>query len=379
MKSSKAIWLLVIGCWLLVGCKARKDSPKNSADSLHIKYASGFAFKVLDKGNKLVEVGYPYQGAKSGYKYLLVQKGNEIPPHEADAAVITIPLESIVCTSTTHIPLLDFLGETDKLIGFPTTDYISSEKMRKRIDEGKIKDLGIDKGMNIEELFLLKPAMVMGYAMSSDLGQLKKIKELGVPVVLNAEYLEKHPLGRAEWIKFMGLFFNKEKEADSVFQVIEKEYLTTQALAKASTSRPTVMSGIVYGDAWFMPGGKNYSATLLNDAGCHYLWDDTESNGFLQISFESVFAKAKAADLWIGVGSFKALQEIETSEKRYALFKPFKDKNVFTYNARQGAKGGSEFLELGYLRPDIILKDLVKIAHPELLPEYQLYFHKRLE
>jgi len=117
----------------------------------------------------------------------------------------------------------------------------------------------------------------------------------------------------------------------------------------------------------------------LNDAGCHYLWEDTESNGFLEISFESVFAKAKAADLWIGVGSFKTLQEIETSEKRYALFKPFKDKNVFTYNARQGAKGGSEFLELGYLRPDIILKDLVKIAHPELLPEYQLYFHKRLE
>ena len=211
MKNSKAIWLLVIGCWLLVGCKARKDSPKNSADSVHIKYASGFAFKVLDKGNKLVEVGYPYQGAKSGYKYLLVQKGNEIPPHEADVAVITIPIESIVCTSTTHIPLLDFLGETNKLVGFPTTDYISSEKMRKRIDEGKIKDLGIDKGMNIEELFLLKPAMVMGYAMSSDLGQLKKIKELGVPVVLNAEYLEKHPLGRAEWIKFMGLFFNKEK------------------------------------------------------------------------------------------------------------------------------------------------------------------------
>jgi iron complex transport system substrate-binding protein len=346
---------------------------------VQLKYATGFSIQELEGGNKLVEVGYPYQGAKSGYKYLLVQKGNEIPKHDKDVEVIKIPIESIVCTSTTHIPLLDYLNETDKLVGFPTTDYISSEKMRKRVDEGKVKDLGVDKGMNVEELFLLKPSLVMGYAMSSDLGQLKKIKELGVPVVINAEYLEKHPLGRAEWIKFMALFFNKGKQADSVFQFIKKEYLSTQKLAEQSTSQPTVVSGIVYGDTWFMPGGKNYAATILKDAGCNYLWSDTESNGFLEIGFESVFAKAKDADLWIGVGAFKSLGEIEAAEKRYALFKPFKEKNVYSYNARQGAKGGSEFLELGYLRPDLILKDLVKIAHPELLPDYQLYFHKKLE
>ncbi|HEV8513765.1 MAG TPA: ABC transporter substrate-binding protein [Cyclobacteriaceae bacterium] len=377
MKNSKLIWLIV-SYLLLVSC-AKKETTKSDKNILSVKYASGFAIQELADGNKLVEVGYPYQGAKSGYKYLLVQRGNEIPKHESDVEVISIPIQSIVCTSTTHIPLLDYLNETDKLIGFPTTDYISSEKMRKRVDEGKVKDLGIDKGMNIEELFLLKPSIVMGYAMRSDLGQLKKIKELGVPVVINAEYLEKHPLGRAEWIKFMALFFNKEKMADSVFQFIEKEYLTAQALAKTTSSKPTVMSGIVYGDVWFMPGGKNYAATLLNDAGCNYLWNDTESNGWLEIGFESVFAKAKDADLWIGVGTYKSLKEIEAAEKRYALFKPFREKNVYSYTARQGAKGGSEFLELGYLRPDLILKDLVKIAHPELLPEYQLYFHRRLD
>lgn len=379
MKNSKLVWLLVVSYLLLVGCNAKKETKKRNSDSLSVKYAEGFTIQELADGNKLVEVGYPYQGAKSGYKYLLVQRGNQIPKHESDVEVITIPIQSIVCTSTTHIPLLDYLNETDKLVGFPTTDYISSEKMRKRVDEGKVKDLGIDKGMNIEELFLLKPSIVMGYAMSGGLGQLKKIKELGVPVVINAEYLEKHPLGRAEWIKFMALFFNKERTADSVFQFIEKEYLTTQKLAEQSSSRPSVMSGIVYGDVWFMPGGKNYATTLLNDAGCNYLWRDTESNGWLEIGFESVFAKAKEADLWIGVGTYKSLKEIEAAEKRYALFKPFKEKNIYSYTARQGAKGGSEFLELGYLRPDLILKDLVKIGHPELLPEYQLYFHKKLE
>ena len=384
MKNLKSIKLAahglqLVACSLMlfaISCKPNNEKKEGLQHSL--KYAQGFSVRdSLDC--KWVTVGYPYQGATSGYEYLLVPKGKEIPEHGKDIQVISTPVESIVCTSTTHIPLLDYLNETEKLIGFPTTDYISSEKTRKRIDAGKVKELGIDKGMNIEELFSLKPSMVMGYAMSGDLGQLKKIKELGIPIVINAEYLEKHPLGRAEWIKFMALFFNKEKVADSVFQSIEKEYLTTQSIAKNSRTKPAVMSGVVYGDVWFMPGGKNYAATLLNDAGCNYLWRDTESNGFLEVSFESVFAKAKDADLWIGVGSFKSLKEIETAEKRYALFKPFKDKNVFTYNTRVGAKGGSEFLELGYLRPDIILKDLVKIAHPELLPQYEMYFYAKLE
>jgi iron complex transport system substrate-binding protein len=233
--------------------------------------------------------------------------------------------------------------------------------------------------MNIELLYSLHPELVMGYTMSNDLGQLKKIQELGIPVVINAEYIEKHPLGRAEWIKFVALFFNKENEADSVFNGIEKEYLTTLELAKQVNYKPTVLSGIVYGDAWFMPAGKNYAARFFNDAAMDYLWKETDSNGYLELSFESVYAKAKEADLWIGVGSFNSLKEIQATESRYGLFKPFQQKQVYSYNARTGAKGGSEFLELGYLRPDLILKDLVKIAHPELLTDYQLFFYKKLE
>jgi iron complex transport system substrate-binding protein len=373
---------LIFTLWLAVGsllsCNSKKDSAINPESISVAKYAVGF--KVTLVGNsKLVEVKQPYQNATSGYQYLLVPKGEVPPAHDEATQVITVPIENIVCTSTTHIPLLDYINETEKLIGFPTTDYISSEKMRKRIDQGKVKDLGIDKGKNIEMLYTLKPSLVMGYTMTKDLGQLKKVRELGISVVINAEYLEKHPLGRAEWIKFMALFFGKEKEADSVFAEIEKEYLSTQQLVNEVKSKPTVLSGIVYGDTWFMPGGQNYAAKLLKDAGCKYLWSADSTSGFLQLSFESVYAQAKEADLWIGVGSFKKLEEIKATEERYTLFKPFKEQQIYSYDARKGAKGGSEFLELGYLRPDLILKDLVKIAHPELLPDYTLYFHNRLE
>lgn len=352
--------------------------PAARDDTGGLKYASGFKVSLSGRA-KLVEVTYPYQGASSGYRYLLVQRGDSIPPHDAGTKVIRIPVESIVCTSTTHIPLLDYLNETDKLTGFPTTDYISSEKMRKRIDAGKVAELGVDKGMNLERLAVLKPDVVMGYVMSSDYGQFRKMEDLGIPVVINAEYLEKHPLGRAEWIKFMALFFNREKEADSVFRGIEKNYLEVKAMTDNIRQKPTVLSGVLYGDAWFLPGGENYASRILKDAGCDYVWGDDPSNGFLQMSFEKVYEKAHNADLWIGTAQFNDLRSLENADHRYAKFRPFREKRVYTYDARRGAKGGSEFLELGYLRPDLIIKDLVRIAHPDLLPDHRLYFHKKLE
>ncbi|MEQ1587837.1 MAG: ABC transporter substrate-binding protein [Cyclobacteriaceae bacterium] len=369
---------MVIFFLIVVACVPKESPKRNNVTITELNYAEGFS--VYMEGNiKHVIVTHPYPGATEGFHYLLVPKGEPTPAHDDHTQVIHIPIQKLVCTSTTHIPLLDYLDATDALIGFPTTDYISSEKTRIRIDNGLVTDLGIDKGMNIELLFSIKPELVMSYTMTSDLGQSKKIKELGIPVVINSEYLEKHPLGRAEWIKFMALFLGKEKEADSVFTMIEKEYLTTQKLVENVSKKPTALSGIVYGDAWFMPAGKNYAARLMEDAGTNYLWSNTESNGFLELSFEAVYEKAKAADLWIGVGSFNSLEEIRAAESRYSLFKPFQEKQVYTFNARKGAKGGSEFLELGYLRPDLILKDLVKIAHPELLPDHALFFHKRLE
>jgi iron complex transport system substrate-binding protein len=365
---------------ILACCQPQQPANKQATDTFaktYLKYARGFTVSQKN-GHKLVEIVQPYQNSSTSIKYLLVPRGESLPKQESDIRFVQIPIASIVCTSTTHIPLLDYLEESESLVGFPTTDYISSEITRARVDAGNVTELGIDKGMDLERIALLKPDVVMGYTLSGDFGQFKKIEALGIPVILNAEYLEPHPLGRAEWIKFMALFYNKEEMADSIFNAIEQAYLETQLLVSTVTNKPTVMSGIVYGDAWFLPGGKNYAAQFFQDAGYRYLWSDNDSQGFLELSFESVFEKAHAADFWIGVASFKSLKEIENADKRYTKFKPFQTGNVFTYDARKGAKGGSEFLELGYLRPDIILKDLVRIAHPELLPDYSLFFHKRL-
>jgi iron complex transport system substrate-binding protein len=377
-KVTVAIAVLLLA---IVGCSKKNPesqvSIRQGGTMVPLKYAKGFAIET-DSIYTRLRVKHPFQGAKQALEYLLVPTGAEVPHHSSDVTIIRTPIRSIVCTSTTHIPILDYLGVSEALVGFPTTDYISSKETRKLIDEGKVKDLGVDKGMNIELLSSIQPQLVMAYSMNADFGQFKKITELGIPVLINSEYLEQHPLGRAEWIKFVSTLFNKEHEADSIFESIERAYLSTQQLAAAQNHRPTVLSGIMYGDAWFLPGGQNYAATILNDAGFDYLWREDGSHGFLELSFEQVYEKANDADFWIGVGTFQSMNELKGADHRYEKFQAFRSRRIYNYDARKGAKGGNEYLELGYLRPDIILMDLVKISNPTLLPDYELYFHRQL-
>ena len=372
----KKFFLLFLPFLFLLSCN-NNEKPKE-VTSILIKLSFATGFTIQEKENyTLVTINTPYKNAEEGLRYVLYPRNETKPAVEADA-YIPVPLKTIVCTSTTHIPLLDYLEETNKLVGFPTTDYISSKPMRDRIEEGKVVELGIDNALNIEKLIEINPELVMAYTMTSDFGQFNKIQEAGIPVLINAEYLEADPLGRAEWIKLAGLLFGKEEKADSVFSMITNEYQTTLAIAKNVESKPTVMSGSMYSDTWYLPGGRNYAGKLLADAGLNYLWKEDTTTSFLALSYEAVLEKANQSEYWIGASNFNTLTEMKAANERYSFFAPFKSGNVYSYNKRIGAKGGSEFLELGYLRPDLILKDLVKIGHPAVLPSHELFFYFRL-
>ena len=360
---------------IFVSCKPNKKDDYTKGTQV-FDYAKGIVF-AKHEGYTLVNVKIPYKGAKEGHTYVLYPRKSKRPGVEADT-YIPVPAQSIVCTSTTHIPLLDYLGETDKLVGFPTTDYISSEKMRARIDSGLVVELGIDNALNIERLIQLNPELVMAYTMTGDYGQLDKIQQAGIPVIINAEYMEPDPLGRAEWIKLAGLLFGKEAEADSVFTRIADNYNKTRELVKKENAHPASLSGVMYSDAWYLPGGQNYAAKLMGDAGYNYLWAHDSTEGFLSLSYETVLEKASQADYWLGVADYPSLKSLADASERYTYFKPFQTGKVYSYNKRIGAKGGSEFLELGYVRPDLILNDLAKIAYPDMLPNYELYFYFQL-
>jgi iron complex transport system substrate-binding protein len=342
---------------------------------LEVEYAKGFEIEYY-KGYKVVHITFPGQ-SKEKISYVLVPHGNTIP--DVPYTLVRTPIQTIICTATSHIPLLEALGVEDALIGFPNTKLISSALTRKKIDAGQVKDLGPDTSDNIETIIYSNPELVMAYFTSASSIRKDLLEKAGIPLVYNQDFMEENPLGKAEWIKFMSAFFNKEQQADSVFNQIKTRYHSLQQTASSVKNKPTVFNGNLYGDIWFMPGGKSWGAQFIKDAGAEYLWADNQISGSLQLSIEAVLNKASQADYWLNMGSYSSLKEILSADARYGSFQAFKNKKAYNFNGNTGPNGGIMYLELGYLRPDLVLSDLIKIFHPALLPDHELYFYHQLQ
>ncbi|MFI1743711.1 ABC transporter substrate-binding protein [Thalassobellus sediminis] len=377
------ILILLSSCLFFSSCKEKTNTktvdPKTTEIvSKNIKYAKGFSINVYNNYKEII-VNTAWPNSKKTFKYILIKDGLAIPEHDSNTTVIKIPIKKVVVMSTTNIPALEYLNVEDRLVGFPNTDYISSKKTRQLIDSGKVRDLNNDLEINMELLLNINPELVIGFSVNGNNKSLNKIEKFGIPVVLDGAWTEQHPLGRSEWIKFIAAFFDKNEEAKILFDKIETDYLEAKALAKKTNTIPTVMSGSLFKEVWNIPGGHSFVSKYLEDANTDYLWKNDQSTGSLQLNFENVLEKGQNADLWIGVGSFKNKNEMISNSKSYGYFEAFKNSKTYTYTNKIGPKGGLLYFELGPLRPDLILKDIIKIAHPELLPTYESYFFKALE
>jgi len=363
---------------ILFGCsnENRKGIVNEGYNDINLDYAHGFSI-VNKEGFKEVIVNKAFKNAKNEYRYALITENMSVP--EGYDEVVIVPVKNIVSTSTTHLPFLELLEVGNSLIGFPGTDYISSPTISKRVKNGLIRELGTEKEINVELIIDSDPEMVLGYLLTGDFGSLEKIRQAGIPVILNAEYLEDSPLGKVEWIKFVAAFYQLESKADSIFNAIKKNYLEIRELTQNVDFRPSVFSGVMYGDTWFMPGGQSWASKFFNDGGASFLWKDDSTRGSIELNYESVYDQAYNVDFWIGAASFNNLEEMAETDQRYTNFKAFDLKNVYTYTKRINDSGGNDFFETGSARPDLILKDIVKILHPELLPNYELYFYKQLK
>ncbi len=351
-------------CWfflILVAC----DSTTNKGESQRligeVKYATTFHFEA-NNSEKYLVVSEPWPKATIAKKYALDK-----------------PLTRVVCTSTSHLPFFELLGAGEVVVGFPNFNYISSEAFRKRAEEGFLTDLGPDGNLNMELLLSLKPEAVIAFDMGGEANSLDKIQESGIPVIYNSDFLEKNPLGRAEWIKFFGAILGKQQKADSIFNFIEQEYNRLKKIGENFEIKPAVLSGVVYGDTWFLPGGQNWAATFFNNAGGQYLWQEDTTSGWLELSFEAVYEAGYDADFWIGTSTLNSRGEMFGQDERYGSFEAFKNDKVFNYSKRIGPNGGYDFFESGYSRPDLVLADLIKILHPKSLPRYETVYFKKLE
>lgn len=377
--------VLLICLVISLGCKEdRKEiKPEDAPSGANtVVYAKGFSIRKASPGLTVIEITSPWPNAENVYSYALISREALLfTTLEKDAydAIITVPVDRIVVTSTTHIPALEALGMGDRLVGFPDSRYISSESTRKRIDAGKVADLGNNESINSEMTIALNPDIVIGFSIDNKNKAYETIQRSNIPVVYNGDWTEETPLGKAEWIKFFAPFFMVEEQADSIFRSIESSYQAAKALALKASNKPTVLSGALYKDVWYLPGGKSWASKFLQDANTEYLWGDTKETGSLSLSLESVLEKAKNAEYWVAPSQFTSYVEMEGNNRHYRQFKAFRNQKVYTYASTTGAMGGILYYELGPSRPDLVLKDLIHIFHPELLPDHEPFFFKPLQ
>ena len=383
IKSHYQVFILIL-LFFSVSCK--NDTSKHIKEAIigktvDLKYAKGFS--VTDYGTyKILEIKNPWPKSEKIYKYILASQKiiskNQFNINDFEA-IISIPIKKIVVTSTTHIPSLELLKAEQTLVGFPGIHYISSEKTRNLIDKGEIRDLGKNEAINTEVLLDLSPDAVIGFGIDNNNKTFETIKKSNIPVIYNGDWVENSALAKAEWIKFFGVLYNRETQADSIFNTIENNYLEAKKLAKKVNSQPTILSGAMHNDIWYLPNGSSTEAQLLADANTNYLFKETQGTGSLSLNFETIFAKAKDADIWLSPSNYSSLEALKKNTEHYTMFKAYQNKEVYSFTNTTGKTGGVLYYELGLTRPDIVLKDLIKICHPELLENYEPYFFKKLE
>lgn len=344
-----------------------------------IKYAKGF--NIENRGAfKELTVYDPWHKGKVFFKYYLVPRGasrpKEIPSH---GTVVEVPVRSIAALSSTQIGILKFLGEANKITAVSLPNSIYDPQLAQKASEGAIVGVGHAQSLDFEKMVELSPDLVMVAAFMNITDQEQKLMDAGLTVGYNIEWMESSPLARAEWVKFIAAFFNKEIKAQELFEGVEHRYLALKEQVKGVRERPSILSGSNFKGIWYMPGGQSYLAQLLRDGVADYCWFQDSTRGSIPLSFEVVFEKQRDADIWFGPAQARSLKEVIDMDDRYGLFKSFKQGNVYTYTKRMLSSGANDWWESGVMHPDLVFKDVIKILHPQLLPDHELFYYKRLK
>ena len=345
-----------------------------------VTHSSGFAVEYHNN-YKIVTVTNPWQGSQESFRYVLVQCGTPAP-EGVEGATVEVPVQSLVALSTTYLPHLVSLSLVDRLVALDSLLWATTPEVVARIEAGELAEVGSGTSVNVEQLLEMQPGLVMAFGMGvPEWDTHPLLIEAGIPVALNGDFVEQDPLGRTEWIKFIAFFFNKEADAAQIFDGVVDSYTATAALAEGATKRPTVFLSSVYDGTWWMPGGDSFTAKLMADAGADYLWAGSGAVGSDPVDFEAVFEKAGNADFWLNPDNafWNSQADVLQSDERYAEFAALAAGRLYNNNAQVNANGGNAFYESGAAHPDLVLMDLVKIFHPELLPDHQLVYYKVVE
>ena len=340
------------------------------------KYALGFMINRISSGFELTLMD-PWNRGNVFEKYL-VSDGDSVPgKEESGFRLIRPPFNRWAVSSTTHIGFMNALGESQKIVGSTSPDRIYDSETHERFKDGEISKIGSDMEFNFESVLGIKPDIILQTAFEGQQQRDNRLLATGMNFVYILEWLEPHPLGRAEWIKVFGLLTGKQEEAESIFGKVSDNYYRLREDVSAKGSKPLVMIGNNFNGTWYMPGGGNYMCRFLEDAGFSYPYFDNEKRGSLALNFENVLKEFRTADIWLNV-SASNLDALLQEDSRYSLFKPYASGKVYSVSGRVNSGLGNDYWESGVVYPDRILEDLVSISNPDILPDHKLMYYKNL-
>lgn len=379
----KYLTWLGISCFFLCSCmRHSNDTPLLHSDRENSStiYANGF--DVSDRGSyKLIIVHNPWQNSSNvSFSYVLAEHKDLVPDSLSDLPFIKIPVQRVVTLSTTHVAMIHQLGRANTIVGASGTDFIYNPDLQERIEKGEVLEVGYDQGLNYESIVNLDPDVLFMYGVEGSIRAIsEKLAELEVQVVFCGDYLETHPLGKAEWIRFFSLFFGLEDESETIFHRVDSTYRSLVSMAERMDEKPRVLTGLPWKDTWYMAGGKSFAARLIEDAGGSYLWNDNRSTQAIPLDLESVYGRAVGADIWINPGAAISLEELYNFDERFRALPVLQKGNLYNNNKRLTRGGGNDYWESGTVRPDLLLADLIAVFHPDLMTDHQFIYYRKLK
>lgn len=365
-------WVLLLSA---CGGGSKTSSLQAEGDTIRMKYSSLLQI-VKHADYTVVTIRNPWDTLKVLHTYLLADREKPLPEHLPEGTVVRTPLQKSVIYSSVHCSLWSELNELKGIGGVCGLEYIKLPQIQEGCRNGSIVNVGNSMNPDIERIIDLRPDAILLSPFENS-GGYGRVGKLNIPIIECADYMETSALGRAEWMRLYGLLLGKEAQADSLFAGIEKEYLTlTQQVKSQNLKRPTVISEMKNSSAWYIPGGNSTMGRLYQDAGADYVFASLSNSGSVPLAFETVFDRGGNADIWLikyNQPQDKTYSELERDYAPYARFKAFQDRKVYGCNTNH-----VPFYEESPFHPELLLKDLIKIFHPELLPDYDLKYFSNL-
>jgi iron complex transport system substrate-binding protein len=377
---AKGIRIFFISCLAAFICFTTNCGTKrqhaNHAGEYEIykpKYAKGFT--LYGTGDTIVlKVTNPWQFADNiKFNYILTPNASPGVLNE-----IKTPVTKAICMSTTHVAFISALDKISSISGVSGLRHISDSAVAAMGKENKVVDVGYDSNLSYELIFSLAPDLVFAYGVQGEFSAVeKRLNDLGIKVVYLGEYMENTPLGKAEWIVAVSAFFGDLPAAVKVFDRIESGYNNTRELSENVATKPKVMFNVPYGDTWYLPGTDSYMVKFINDAGAEYIYPENSGRNSWPMSIEKAFDIARNADFWLIGNDSKSLDELKNADPRMSEIPAFKHKRIYNSNLRSNGYG-DDFWESGIVNPDLILKDMIKIFHPQLVPDHDFFYYRHL-